>query len=78
MNIRPIRLALGAVALALATQASAQVTFYEHEGFRGRSYTTASSVENLKSSRLNDRASSVIVESGRWLVCDQRRFDPAA
>jgi uncharacterized protein YcfJ len=75
MNTHPIRFALGAVALALATQAAAQVTFYEHEGFRGRSFTTASSLENLKSSRLNDRASSVIVESGRWVVCDERRFE---
>jgi uncharacterized protein YcfJ len=75
MNIRPIRLALGAVALALATQASAQVTFYEGEGFRGRTYTIDRSVDDLRSSRLNDRASSVIVESGRWLVCDERDYE---
>ena len=29
----------GAAALALAGQAAAQVTFYEHPDFRGRAYT---------------------------------------
>lgn len=75
MNKHPIRLALGAAALALATQAAAQVTFYEREGFRGRAYSTERSIEDLRSSRMNDRASSVIVESGRWVVCDERGFE---
>lgn len=71
----PIRFAFGAIALAAAAQAGAQITFYENEGFRGRTYSTDRTVDDLRSSRMSNRASSVIVESGRWVVCDERRFE---
>jgi uncharacterized protein YcfJ len=70
-----VKFALGAIALAAAAQAGAQITFYENEGFRGRTYSTDRSIDDLRSSRMSDRASSVIVESGRWVVCDERRFE---
>ncbi len=69
-----LKFALGATALALAAQASAQITFYEHEGFRGRTFATDKPVSNFERFGFSDRASSVVVEGGRWEVCDDSRF----
>lgn len=69
--------ALAATAVALATQAGAQVTFYEHDGFRGRSFTTERPVRNFERFGFNDRASSVMVNGERWErweVCQDNRF----
>ncbi len=70
----PIRHALAIAALALASQASAQVTIYENDGFTGRSFTTERAVGNLDRYGYNDRASSVLVTRGRWEVCEDIRF----
>lgn len=71
MNFK-LKCALGLSAVLLTAQAmAAQITFYEGEGFRGRSYTTTGrGVEDFRGSPLNDRASSVVVGSGDWEVCD--------
>lgn len=66
-------LTLGAV--LLATQAFAQVTFFEREGFDGRSFTTERQIGNLERFGFNDRASSVTVTGNRWEVCEDIRFD---
>ena len=50
-------------ALAFAAQASAQVTFYEQDGFQGRTCTTQQRVGNLEGAGFSDRASSVVVAS---------------
>jgi uncharacterized protein YcfJ len=53
----------------------AQVTFYENEGFGGRSFTTDTVVNNFQRSGFNDRASSVVVVGdARWEVCEDARF----
>ena len=65
---------VGLAAIAFAAQASAQVTFYEGEGFRGRTFQTNSRIWNLDRFGFNDRASSVIVEHGRWEVCEDAGF----
>lgn len=65
---------LGTAALVLATHAAAQVTFYEREGFRGRTFTADRQVWNFDRFGFNDRASSAIVERGRWEVCEDARF----
>ncbi|HXE37711.1 MAG TPA: beta/gamma crystallin-related protein [Azonexus sp.] len=65
---------LAVACLALAGQAIAEVTFYEREGFAGQSFSTDSQVGNLERFGFNDRASSAIVTSERWEVCDERRF----
>lgn len=52
----------------------AQVTFYAREGFQGRSFSTEEQIRNFEGSGFNDRASSVIVTSGRWEVCEDVRF----
>jgi uncharacterized protein YcfJ len=74
MNMK-LKTALGAAALIVGAQAMAQVTFYEEEGFRGRAFTTNQRVADLESFGFNDSASSVIVDRGRWQVCDDTRFE---
>jgi uncharacterized protein YcfJ len=66
--------ALGAATLAMATSSMAQITFYEHEGFRGRPLSANRSVPNFIREGYNDRASSAIVERGPWEVCDDANF----
>jgi uncharacterized protein YcfJ len=69
-----LRTALAAAGLAIATQAAASVTFYEREGFAGRSFTTDREVGNFERVGFNDRASSVTVLGERWEVCEDAGF----
>ncbi len=73
MNVL-LRTALAVAGLAVATQAAAQVTFYEREGFHGRSFTTHRQISNFARYGFNDRASSVEVVGKRWEVCEDVRF----
>lgn len=66
---------LAASACVVATQAAAQVTFYEGEGFRGRPFSVNQTIWNFDRSGFNDRAASAIVERGRWEVCEDARFE---
>jgi uncharacterized protein YcfJ len=61
-------------ALAIATQAGAQVTLYEHDGFAGRSFTAQQPIEDFDRFGFNDRASSAVVLRERWEVCDHANF----
>ena len=61
--------------LALAMQAGAQVTFYSGEGFHGRSFTADRPMRDLDRSGFNDRASSAVVQNGRWQVCEDAYFE---
>jgi uncharacterized protein YcfJ len=69
-----LRTALATAGLAIATQASAGITFYEHDGYQGRSFSTQKQVGNFEKAGFNDRASSVIVMNERWEVCQDARF----
>lgn len=69
-----LRAALGVAAVLVATQAAAQVTFYESEGFRGRAFTADRPVWNLDPTGFNDRARSAVVARGAWEVCEDARF----
>ena len=69
-----LKSALALSALLAAAHAAAQITLYEGEGFRGRAYTSAKPVTNMNRSGLNDRTSSVVVEDGRWEVCEHANF----
>jgi hypothetical protein len=60
--------------IALSAQAAAQITFYEDDGFSGRSFSTSRQVGNFDRAGFNDRASSVVVFSERWEVCDDAQF----
>ncbi|MBC7619501.1 MAG: hypothetical protein H7293_11045 [Candidatus Saccharibacteria bacterium] len=59
-----------AALLAFPIAAMAQITFYEDEGFAGQSYTTGRTEQDFARVGFNDRASSVIVTSNRWEVCE--------
>jgi uncharacterized protein YcfJ len=71
---RTMKPLLGIAALVFAAHASAQITFYEGEGFRGRVFATDKQEWNFDRVGFNDRASSVVVERGRWEVCEDARF----
>jgi uncharacterized protein YcfJ len=65
---------VAAATLLLAQPATAQITFYENDGFGGRSFTTQSEVENFNTLGFNDRASSVVVQRDTWQACDNAGF----
>jgi len=65
---------LAVAGLAIATQAEAQVTFYENENFEGRSFAARGQVDNFAQYGFNDRASSVVVTRDRWEVCPDAGF----
>ena len=71
MNFKPL---LGLAAIAVCSQAAASITFYERDHFRGRTFATSQSVSNFKHAGFNDTASSVVVERGRWEVCDDSKY----
>ncbi|WP_296447878.1 beta/gamma crystallin-related protein [Rhodoferax sp. UBA5149] len=66
--------AIAVAAVAIASQVAAQVTFYEQDGFQGRSFTTERPVADFGRYGFNDRASSAEVVSGPWEVCEDLRF----
>jgi uncharacterized protein YcfJ len=70
----PLKPLVAAAALLCAGQAFAQVTFYEGEGFRGRAFAANRQVQNFADIGFNDRASSVVVDRGRWEVCEDAGF----
>ncbi len=48
----------------------APLTFYEREGFRGRSFSSAQDVDNFAGVGFNDSAASAIITGGPWEVCE--------
>ena len=72
---RNLKAVLGISAVLFSAQAmAAKITFYEGEGFRGRVFVTSKQIADFQKAGFNDLASSVIVEKGRWQVCDDARF----
>jgi len=71
---RFLKSALALTALAAVAQAGAQVVFYEHDGFQGRSFTAEQQVNDFDRSGFNDRASSVVVQGNSWEVCENADF----
>lgn len=69
-----LRNALAAAGVLIATQAVAQVTFYEREGFEGQAFTTEQQIRNFDRFGFNDRASSVVVLNDRWEACEDIKF----
>ena len=65
---------LAVAAIVISAQASAEITFYEREDFRGQSFTTDRQIGNFDRFGFDDRASSVVVTSDRWEVCEDVRF----
>ena len=65
---------LAIAALTLATQAAAQVTFYEHPNFRGQTFTVDRPIGNLGRAGFANMASSAVVAGDQWQVCDGPGF----
>jgi uncharacterized protein YcfJ len=70
----PLKTSLAACITLLGGQATAQITLYQGEGWRGRAVSISSSADDLSRAGFNDRASSVVVERGRWEVCEDAGF----
>ncbi len=75
MKKNAIKTILAVTALTAAAHASAQITFYEREGFRGPAFSPDKQVRNFQRAGFNDQASSVVVDRGRWEVCEDARFE---
>ena len=69
-----LKTAVVVAAVAIASQAVAQITFFENDGFYGRNFTTHAAVDNFSRFGFNDRASSVVVQGNQWEVCDDAQF----
>jgi len=65
---------LGVTGALFATQACANITFYEGNDFHGRAFTIDRPLGNFDRTGFNDRASSVVVDGGSWQVCEDARF----
>jgi uncharacterized protein YcfJ len=72
---RTLKIALAVAAAAVASPAFAEITFFEHDGYQGRSFTTTKQVSDFDRMGFNDRASSVEVRRDRWEVCQDARFE---
>jgi uncharacterized protein YcfJ len=66
--------ALALAAVAMTSHAAAQITFYQDDGYSGRSFTTRQQISDFNSVGFNDRASSVVVLGNPWEVCEDARF----
>lgn len=73
MNFKT-KTAIAAAALVLASQAMAQITFYEGESYRGRAFSTDRRVGNFERFGFDERVGSIVVDRGRWEVCEEPRF----
>jgi uncharacterized protein YcfJ len=69
-----LKSALALAVAAAGTQALAQITFYEHENFNGRSFTAQRQVGDFERFGFNDRTSSAEVLGNRWEVCEDAHF----
>lgn len=59
---------------AAAASTKSIVTFFEREGFAGRNLTSEARVADLGITALHERAASVVIESGRWEICEGKEF----
>jgi uncharacterized protein YcfJ len=60
--------------LALAAPALAQITLYRDDNFQGRSITTRGAMTDFTRQGFNDRASSAVVTSQRWEICENSNY----
>src|SRR5262245_19051691 len=73
--MRPtLKMLIGVVALTAATYASAEITVYQGDGFRGRGVTSSSGVRDFHNSPLGRLGHSAVVDRGTWQVCDRPNF----
>jgi hypothetical protein len=70
------RLLAAAAVLATFTHAAfaGELTLFSDSNFRGQRVTVDRDTTNLADFGFNDRASSVVVRSGTWLLCEHANF----
>jgi hypothetical protein len=70
------RLLAAAAVLATFTHAAfaGELTLFSDSNFRGQRMTIDRDASNLSDFDFNDRASSVVVSSGTWLLCEHANF----
>lgn len=68
------RALLTGLALAAGAAGAAEITLYEHANFAGAQLTLRGYTRDISSTGFNDRASSIVVNSGRWEVCTDADF----
>ena len=70
------RLLAAAAVLATFTHAAfaGELTLFSDSNFNGQRVTIDRDAPNLREFDFNDRASSVVVSSGRWLLCEHANF----
>lgn len=59
---------------AAITAQAAEITLYEHNGFGGRQVTLHEYTPSISNIGFNDKASSIVVRSGSWEVCNDNDF----
>jgi len=71
---RRVPMIAAVVASAALTAQAGELTLYESAGFNGRNVTLRAYTQNTGEVGFNDRASSLVVLSGRWEVCTDAGF----
>jgi hypothetical protein len=66
--------AAAAVLASINHVAAGEISLYSQPDFRGPQVTVRDTVHNLTDLGFNDRASSVVVQSGAWEVCEHKDF----
>lgn len=66
--------AVSSVRPAEGGDARQDLVLYEHENYKGRSLNVRRRLDDLGGNGFNDAASSVIINSGRWLLCSDAGF----
>lgn len=76
MLIRPLKTALllGALMLAGAVAQAGEMTLFSRDNFGGREVTLRDVTPDLVEMGFNDKASSMVIRSGRWEVCVDSEF----
>jgi uncharacterized protein YcfJ len=74
MHVIP-KWALAVVAAGIAGTASAELTLYERNDFRGQAVVLQGSAPNFRDFGFNDRASSLVVSGQPWEVCRDTGFE---
>lgn len=67
-------LMLAALLLAHAVTCAGEMTLFSHQHFGGREITVREAIPDLREAGFNDKASSMVVRSGRWEVCIDADF----
>jgi hypothetical protein len=60
--------------LLASVSSAADLTLYADGGFQGRPVAVVIDLRQLDTLQFNDRASSVIIEKGAWILCSDEDF----